>query len=205
MNRRLAKRFADFAAGVVIAPWPLIYTVKARVLGKDHAYEWLAQSASRWAGLSGIYLRRALYRRVVSRIGRNVVISYGTLLNKTSVELGDNVYIGGYSILGDVRIGADTLIADHVVIPSGNAQHGVSLLDRPIKQQPGVFRTIFIGTDCWIGSGAVILADVGSHCVIAAGAVVTSRVEDFKIVAGNPARVIADRRERAAESQANAD
>ena len=186
-------------------PWILVYAVKTRVLGKDHAYEGLAHSASRWAGLSGIYLRRALFRRVVSRIGQNVVISFGTLLNKTSVELGDNVYIGGYCILGDVRIGADTLIADHVVIPSGNAQHGLSLLDRPIRQQRGVFRTITIGTDCWIGSGAIIIADVGSHCVVAAGAVVTSPVADFRIVAGNPARVIADRRERAAESQANSD
>jgi acetyltransferase-like isoleucine patch superfamily enzyme len=41
------------------------------------------------------------------------------------------------------------------------------------------------------------LADVGDHCVVAAGAVVTRPVADYQIVAGNPARPVGDRRDKA--------
>ena len=44
------------------------------------------------------------------------------------------------------------------------------------------------------------MANVGQHCVVGAGSVVTKPVEDYKIVAGNPAVVIGDRREKASKS-----
>ena len=101
-------------------------------------------------------------------------------------------------------IGRDTLVADRVAIPSGAMQHGLGSLDLPVRQQPGVFATIQIGQDCWIGAGAIILADVGDHCVVAAGSVVTRPVEDWTIVAGVPARVVGDRREKAGQLSGSA-
>lgn len=53
-----------------------------------------------------------------------------------------------------------------------------------------------IGNDVWIGANVTILPGcdrVGDGAVIGAGAVVTRPVEDFTIVAGNPARVIGER------------
>ena len=53
-----------------------------------------------------------------------------------------------------------------------------------------------IGNDVWIGAGAIILPKckcIGNGAIVGAGAVVTRDVEDFAIVAGNPARKIADR------------
>lgn len=49
-----------------------------------------------------------------------------------------------------------------------------------------------IGPDVWIGHGAVILPgiSVGAGAVIGAGSVVTKDVEDYAIVAGNPAAMI---------------
>jgi acetyltransferase-like isoleucine patch superfamily enzyme len=98
--------------------------------------------------------------------------------------------------MGDVRVGSDTLIADHVLIPSGARQHGTERLDIPIRQQEGRPVVIRIGKDCWIGSGAIVLANVGDHCVVAAGSVVTQPVGDYQIVAGVPARKIGDRRDK---------
>ena len=46
----------------------------------------------------------------------------------------------------------------------------------------------------WMGSAAVVLADVGQHCVVGAGAVVTSPIPDYAVAAGVPARVIRSRR-----------
>ena len=50
-----------------------------------------------------------------------------------------------------------------------------------------------VGAGSWIGSAAVILADVGRNSVVGAGSVVTSPVPDNVIAAGVPARVIRER------------
>jgi acetyltransferase-like isoleucine patch superfamily enzyme len=56
--------------------------------------------------------------------------------------------------------------------------------------QHGIFETVRIGADCWIGSGAIILAEVGSGSTIGAGSVVVKPVPAGSIAVGNPARVI---------------
>lgn len=49
-----------------------------------------------------------------------------------------------------------------------------------------------IGSDVWLGSGAMILSGVriGHGAVVAARSVVTRDVPDYAVVAGNPARVV---------------
>jgi acetyltransferase-like isoleucine patch superfamily enzyme len=73
---------------------------------------------------------------------------------------------------------------------NGGAQHGIERLDIPIREQPGKWPRVTIGTDSWIGDRAVVLADVGKHCVIGAGAVVCSPIPDYAIALGVPARVL---------------
>ena len=176
-----------------LAAWQWLY---AALLGRDRACQAASQRAARWPGVGGEYLRRALLRFVLAKVGRGVVVSYGTVISKPTAELEDGAYIGAYCVLGDVRVGAETLIADHVCVPSGSGQHRITRLDISIRQQEGEFRTIRIGSDCWIGSMAVVLADVGDHCVVAAGSVVTHPVAPYMIVAGVPAKPIGDRRDQ---------
>ncbi len=195
--KRMMKVICERLAFLVVLPVWVEFLLYSQIVGRSQACAAVAQRASKWPGLVGIYLRRALLRLVVTHIGKDVVISFGSVLTKPTTALADGVYIGSYCLLGDVRIGEGTLIADHVCIPSGGHQHEISRLDVPVRDQPGVFQTIRIGHDCWIGSQAVILADVGDHCVIGAGSVVTKPVPDYQIVAGNPARSIGDRRESA--------
>ena len=148
MRRSNLKRAADAMAEVATIPTYLLYRAKASLMGHGRAYAGLSQAASRWEGMLGIYLRRAHFRRVIAHLGHDVVISYGTLLNRRSIEPGDNVYIGGYSVLGDVRVGKNTLIADQVMIPSGSGQHGIRRLDVPMRDQPDEFKVIRLGEDC---------------------------------------------------------
>lgn len=188
---RLAERFTS---SLILLTW-FGYLTSSFFVGHARACLASSQVSSRWTGTLGVYKRRALFKRILTHVGEDVYISYGSIITKPSAELGDRVYIGSYCMLGDVRIGAETQIADLVMIPSGAAQHGIGRLDTPVMDQPGEYKTIHIGVDCWIGSSATILADIGNHCIVGAGSVVTKPVEDYQIVAGNPARPIGDRRE----------
>ena len=61
------------------------------------------------------------------------------------------------------------------------------------KKHPGTPPPcIFIGDDCYIGTGTTILGPVkiGNNVTIAAGSVVVKDVPDNCIVAGNPAKII---------------
>jgi len=61
------------------------------------------------------------------------------------------------------------------------------------KKRPGIeVPNIFIGENCYIGTGSTILGPVkiGNNVTIAAGAVVVKDVPDNCIVAGNPAKVV---------------
>ena len=51
---------------------------------------------------------------------------------------------------------------------------------------------VVIGPDVWIGHGAILMpgVSVGTGAIIGSGSVVTKNVDDYTIVAGNPARVI---------------
>lgn len=66
--------------------------------------------------------------------------------------------------------------------------HGLSLDTRPITY-PAPVR---IGKNVWIGSNAIILADVtiGDGAVIAAGALVNKDIPPMVVVGGVPAKVI---------------
>ncbi|MCL2700102.1 MAG: acyltransferase [Phycisphaerae bacterium] len=192
--KSILKQLATCLCTLAVLPVLVRYGLLRAVLGSARACQAVSQSAAKWAGPMGESLRLALLRRVLARVGPEVVVSFGSLFSKPTACLEKGVYVGAYCVLGDVRIGEDTLIADHVLVPSGAHQHGFERLDVPIRQQPGRLETIRIGADCWIGARSVILADVGDHCIVAAGSVVTAPVPDYAIVAGVPAKVIGDRR-----------
>jgi acetyltransferase-like isoleucine patch superfamily enzyme len=203
--KRLIKTVLECLACLLLLPiW--LYWFAYRLLGsRSRACQSVGQVMAFWPGWGGVLCRRVVLRGVLARVGKDVVIAFGSVVTKPTAEISDGVYVGSFCLLGDVRIGSETLIADHVCIPSGANQHSIDRLDVPIRQQGGKFQTIQIGQDCWIGSGAVVLADVGDHCVVAAGSVVTKPVSDYMIVGGNPAKVLGDRRGRVKHPQSDGD
>jgi acetyltransferase-like isoleucine patch superfamily enzyme len=193
--REALKSLAHAMAWVIVTPSWISYAIRRPLMGADRALEGSTQLLALVPGVVGDYIRRAFLRRVLSFCASTATVQYGTIFSQAGARLDANVYVGPGCHLGLVHLERDVLLAAGVHVPSGGATHGVAELDRPIREQPGQRRMVTIGEGTWIGSAAVVLADVGRHCVVGAGAVVTRPLPDFAVAGGVPARVIRDRRD----------
>lgn len=160
---------------------------------KDQVFWSLSQALSLIPGVMGNFLRKNFYRRAMTRCDQECAILFGTLFSQADTEIGKGVYIGPNCNIGSCKIENHCTIGSGVHIMSGKKQHEYSDLETPIQEQAGVFEKVVIGEDTWVGNCAVIMASVGKKCIIGAGAVVTKPVEDFSIVAGNPAKLLKKR------------
>jgi acetyltransferase-like isoleucine patch superfamily enzyme len=151
-----------------------------------------------------------------AKFGRNVVLEPGILVfHPENIEIGDDVYIGHYTILkgyhlnkmiigsgtwigqqcffhsaGSLTIGCHVGIGPGVrIITSSHAEEGIRV---PILHSRIEFAPVKIEDDSDIGVGAIILPGVtiGRGAQVGAGAVVTQPVADYAVVAGVPARVL---------------
>lgn len=194
MNLRLVVKSLAFAlATVLVLPALVSFWCRSILVGRDRALEASSQALSLIPGIFGQYMRRAFLSRVLAQCHHSVTIEFGTLFSKTAARLDENVYIGPRCHLGLVHIERDALLGPAVHVPSGPAVHGISSSRIPIRDQPGTPALVRIGAGSWIGSGAVVMADVGRNTVVGAGAVVTAPLPDRVIAGGVPARVLKPR------------
>jgi acetyltransferase-like isoleucine patch superfamily enzyme len=138
-------------------------------------------------------MRQAFLSRTLRGCAPTATVSFGTIFSKTGARLDDRVYVGAGCALGLVHIERDVLIGSGVHITSGRDTHGTDDTTRPIREQEGRAELVRIGAGSWIGSGAIVMADVGTNCVVGAGAVVTKPIPDAVVAAGVPASVIRPR------------
>lgn len=109
----------------------------------------------------------------------------------TSLNVGVTIDGGAAGVV----MGDDCRIASHVSIYAWN--HGTDPGAR-VREQPTTSLGVRLGDDVWVGTRACIRdgVTIGDHAVIGMGSVVTRDVPDWAIAAGNPARIIGDRRSR---------
>ena len=193
--REALKTIARGAALAAVSPALLSFALRARVLGRDRALEGSTQALAFLPGILGQYLRRAFLAQTLAYCADTAAIEFGTIFSHAGTRIGAHAYLGPRCHIGFADIGADALLAAGVHVPSGGATHGVSDPDTPIREQPGQRIMVRIGEGAWIGSAAVVMADVGRRTVVGAGAVVTKPLPDDVIAAGVPARVIRSRRD----------
>ena len=137
-------------------------------------------------------LRENLLTQLIGRKGKDLNIQppffcdYGI-----NITVGDRVFFNFNCVVLDVApvtIGSDVLFGPAVQLYT--ATHP---LDYQIRRQWLEYALpIGIGSDVWVGGGAIILPGItiGDRSVIGAGSVVTKDVPPDVFAAGNPCRVI---------------
>jgi maltose O-acetyltransferase len=107
-----------------------------------------------------------------------------------NIELGERVFFNFNCIVLDVcrvRIGDYTLFG-----PSVQILTPMHPLEATLRRKQEFGKPVDIGSDVWVGGGALILPGVhiGANTVIGAGSVVTRDIPAGVFAAGNPCRVI---------------
>lgn len=202
MLREGLKAAMHAVAWIAVTPSVISWWLRSQVIGRDRALEASTQAWAIVPGLTGQYLRRAFLSRTLRSCARTATIEFGTLFSSVSASIGSRAYVGPRCHLGWAVIDDDALLAAGVHVPSGARTHGIDDPTMPIRDQPTIKTPVHIGKGAWIGSAAIVMADVGRDAVIAAGAVVTRPIPDSAIAGGVPARVLRHRDPRLEERSA---
>ena len=107
------------------------------------------------------------------------------------VHFGKNVYANFNLTLVDdthIYVGDNTMFAPNVTV----ATAGHPILPELRENFYQYNMPVYIGKNCWIGAGAIIVPGVkiGNNVVIGAGSVVTRDIPDNVVAVGNPCRVM---------------
>ena len=134
--------------------------------------------------------RHKLLSERLANVGKDAVIrppffcDYGY-----NIRLGDGVFLNFNCVILDV---VEVAIGDRTQIGPAVQIYAADHPRDPATRKTGVEfgKPVRIGSDVWIGGGAIILpgVTVGDGAIIGAGSVVTRNVAEGAHVMGNPAR-----------------
>ncbi len=189
----MLKRCAQYIFLCLAAlPW-VWWKTFSLLLGSGRAFTGVSQFLALFPGASGCLLRAAFYRLALADTSQDIAVEFLTTFSHPGTRLAAHVSTGTGCNIGLADIGEHSLIGTHTCVLSGRNQHDYTDTRVPIHLQGGLRKRVHIGRDCWIGSAAVIMADVGDGAVVAAGSVVIRPVPPYAIVFGVPARVVGSR------------
>jgi len=193
---------------------------KLRLSYMPWLYADLKPSHKEWAEVWQKDVQAYLQSVETIQIGKNCFIAPEAKLFAEPgrpIIIGDNSYIAADCVIhGPITLGKNVSINHHVTMDGGNKgihigdnsriaaycqlyafNHGMRA-DKLVCEQPTHSRGIYIGEDVWLGANVGVIdgVTIQSHAVVGMGSQVTRDVEPFKIVAGNPAHSVGDRRDK---------
>ena len=140
---------------------------------------------------SGEYIFNRFDKAKYLNCGENTSI-YDTSVVMGTVEIGDNVWVGPYTLLEGIN--AKLKIGNYVSIDAGVMIYTHDSTKTYVSggKVPVIKGDVTIGSFTVIGTMSMIGCNVsvGEHCVIAAHSFVNKDVPDYSIVAGIPADII---------------
>lgn len=107
------------------------------------------------------------------------------------IHLGNNVYFNFNATLVDdthIYIGDCTMLGPNVVIATAGHPILPELREKALQYN----LPVYIGKNCWLGAGVIVLPGVtiGDNTVIGAGSVVTKDIPANVVAVGNPCKVL---------------
>lgn len=89
-----------------------------------------------------------------------------------------------------VEIGDDVVISADVMITDNNHQY--AQVNKSVMYQPLEVKETVIGSFCFIGMGAKIMAGVklGNNCIVGSNSVVIGEFPPYCVIAGMPAKIL---------------
>ena len=107
-----------------------------------------------------------------------------------NIHLGERVFFNFNCVVLDV---AEVTIGDFTLFgPSVQIYTATHPMNPQVRRELEAARPIRIGSDVWVGGGAILCPGVtiGSRSVIGAGSVVTRDIPEGVVAVGNPCRVM---------------
>jgi putative colanic acid biosynthesis acetyltransferase WcaF len=173
-------------AGAAFMPYPgWTYPLRA-------VWQMVQISLWRLAWKRVIFLRPAILKIFGASVPWRCLISGGVRIYfPWALKVGRDVAISDRVVfynLGGIELGDRVVVSQDVYFCGGT--HDYTRPRYPLQRLP-----IAVESDVWIGAGAFIGPGVriGAGAVVGARAVVVKDVPAWKVVAGNPARVVKDR------------
>ena len=139
-------------------------------------------------------IRSFLFKKYTGNKSNNLNIQRGASFAQ-DIIIGDNSGIGENCIVtSNVEIGRNVMMGPDVKIYTIN--HNFKRTDIPMNEQGfQKSKKVIIEDDVWIGANVIILPGVkiGKGSILGAGAVISKNVEQYSIMAGNPAQKVKSR------------
>lgn len=157
------------------------------ILGKLTDIERFKQEASFIVGIGNNQLRK--------QIMETFDVDWYTAIHPTAVITSDVVIGEGTAIMANAVINTGSKLGRGVIVNTAATVDHDNVLEDYVHASPGVHLggTVHIGSETWIGIGAVVInnVDICEECVIGAGALVILPIMLKGVYIGVPAKISA--------------
>ena len=185
--RTVIKLLCFAIAFALVSPLIALSFLEKHVIRTSGIFATCSQIVSLVPGPIGHYVRAAFYFGSLDSCSWQTHIGFGSIFVHRGCQISRNFSTGSYCVIGHLSVGSGVRMASRVSVPSGKRQH---LDDSGAISGETHFDQVSIGSGCWIGEGAIVMADVGPDSIVSAGAVVLKVMPASSLVGGNPATVI---------------